>query len=291
MIRQWLGGDYRFLLRVCGAVLILSLTSAQAQIFPSNLSDRQWLFSASPFECQLENKVNGFGVIFIRAEAGGKEFVFLKPDVFSKDHRSIKLKLESPPWQNKMLSEELGDWTLSANTYLNLPIEASYVVEKLQQGLQFVIQVTRKQKEMALIQVPALGFRQTAADFYLCYSRLLKLNHDQAKESILYYSTAQFHLNADQKDYLNHLSAYIKALLKVSKNTIKVVIDAHSDTIGDELPNLELSRLRALQIQKYLLKKGVSKDIFKVRFHGERYPASSQKQSKNRRVKITLTGR
>ena len=72
----------------------------------------------------------------------------------------------------------------------------------------------------------------------------------------------------------------------------KVTIKGHTDTVGEDSFNLELSKKRAFKIKEILEKKGVDSNQIITKFYGEKRPfiktADEVEQPLNRRVSITV---
>jgi len=71
----------------------------------------------------------------------------------------------------------------------------------------------------------------------------------------------------------------------------KIIIEGHTDSVGDELSNLELSKNRAMAALNYLAQKeGIPEDRFVVRWFGESQPITSndspETRALNRRIEI-----
>ena len=87
----------------------------------------------------------------------------------------------------------------------------------------------------------------------------------------------------------NPLDEAIKILLAYPKTTL--VIEGHTDNVGGNTYNLNLSQRRANRVKNYLISKGVVASRFtKVVGYGMEQPiadnASSEGQAQNRRVYI-----
>jgi outer membrane protein OmpA-like peptidoglycan-associated protein/flagellar hook assembly protein FlgD len=106
-------------------------------------------------------------------------------------------------------------------------------------------------------------------------------------------STIRFEYNsADLKDERS-----LKILDKVARilqryRTYKVQVDGHTDNIGSQAYNLDLSTRRAQTVMNYLVKKGVSMDNLRARGIGLLRPtadnATEEGRAKNRRVEFLL---
>jgi len=95
-------------------------------------------------------------------------------------------------------------------------------------------------------------------------------------------------LDAKAKKKLDLIILYVKADPKVKA----IYIDGHSDSAGRRYHNRRLSEKRALNVNEYMVKKGLDAEMFTTRYHGERYPVASNKtrngRAQNRRVTIRL---
>ncbi len=82
------------------------------------------------------------------------------------------------------------------------------------------------------------------------------------------------------------------ALYLIEHKAIRVEIGGHTDNIGNDNYNLDLSQKRAERIQEYLIKKGVSINQLKAKGYGETKPIDDNKTKKgrknNRRVEIKI---
>lgn len=89
----------------------------------------------------------------------------------------------------------------------------------------------------------------------------------------------------------NSLDGLAKAL--VENGDIKLKIDGHTDFIGTEQYNFNLSLKRANSIKKYLVTKGVQANNISVEGYGKQNPVASNKteqgRAKNRRVEFIIS--
>ncbi|WP_457616642.1 OmpA family protein [Lutibacter sp.] len=90
--------------------------------------------------------------------------------------------------------------------------------------------------------------------------------------------------------YENNLNQI--AELMRTYNHLKFLIEGHTDRIGTEESNLELSLRRANKIVNYLVSRGVNKENFTIKSFGETKPIASNNtregRAKNRRVEIKI---
>ncbi|HET7501469.1 MAG TPA: OmpA family protein [Kofleriaceae bacterium] len=77
--------------------------------------------------------------------------------------------------------------------------------------------------------------------------------------------------------------------------TIKVEIQGHTDSQGNDAFNLKLSQKRAESVRNYLIKKGVTSDRMEAKGYGENVPIADNRTSagraQNRRVEFVINSR
>ncbi|MDT8386205.1 MAG: OmpA family protein [Thiogranum sp.] len=71
-----------------------------------------------------------------------------------------------------------------------------------------------------------------------------------------------------------------------------LLIEGHTDSVGSEQYNQELSRERAAAVQRFLTRQGISRDRLTIRGYGEQYPVASNNtdagRQQNRRVDVVI---
>src|SRR5205823_15041958 len=77
--------------------------------------------------------------------------------------------------------------------------------------------------------------------------------------------------------------------------TIKVPIEGHTDSQGNDKHNLKLSQKRAESVRKYLIGKGIDGDRMLPKGFGEEVPIADKRtkdgRAQNRRVEFYINGR
>lgn len=107
-------------------------------------------------------------------------------------------------------------------------------------------------------------------------------------EDILY-TTASAQLNSRSKVMLKAFSRYLK-----DNPTMEIVIQGHTDDVGDEEKNMKLSSDRARVVKDYLVSLGVSKSRLRSQGFGETRTKvendSEAARAKNRRTEFKIVG-
>jgi outer membrane protein OmpA-like peptidoglycan-associated protein len=110
---------------------------------------------------------------------------------------------------------------------------------------------------------------------------------DKAFEN-LEFETGKAVIKYSSYDELNALAELLK-----SKPGAKLKISGHTDNVGSDASNLQLSKIRAEAVRSYLVKKGVQLNRFIVEYFGETQPiadnATPEGRARNRRVEMLMT--
>lgn len=103
------------------------------------------------------------------------------------------------------------------------------------------------------------------------------------------YSTASADLSQRSKVMLKQFARYLN-----DNPTMKIVIQGHTDDVGDESQNLQLSTDRARVVKEYLVSLGVDKNRLQSKGLGETQPKvennSETARAKNRRTEFVIVG-
>ncbi len=135
---------------------------------------------------------------------------------------------------------------------------------------------------------PTVNFKQVAAAFYECEAKLPAVSFDSVQRFTLGYQSGHTAPNSAQRAQIKDVSELV---LKDSRIK-KILVDGHTDGVGDPITNLSVSRRRADEVKHWFYMNGVPKEMIEARGHGDRYPIASSKteegQDLNRRVEVRL---
>jgi outer membrane protein OmpA-like peptidoglycan-associated protein len=105
----------------------------------------------------------------------------------------------------------------------------------------------------------------------------------------------EFEFNSDvllpsSTDLLDRVAEVLR-----NRPRLKLIVEGHTDDVGDDEYNMELSRYRADAVKDYLVKKGIHPETVLSRGYGETRPVSPGRTEKdralNRRVEFRITTR
>ena len=103
----------------------------------------------------------------------------------------------------------------------------------------------------------------------------------------IYFATDSFAINKVSKVILTEFAAYL-----IKNIDMELLISGHTDNVGNEEDNLELSNNRARSVYTFLIEKGVNQNRLTYRGFGETKAVydnlTVQGRSKNRRTECTI---
>ncbi|UJF18027.1 OmpA family protein [Vibrio sp. SS-MA-C1-2] len=206
---------------------------------------------------------------------------------FDLSHNQIILSSESAPWtrtQQTPLLIRLESVSHNKNQAQNVreqTLDVQQLLKLMNQGSWLSLN-SRGHK----IILPTTNASEYLSKFWLCSGQLPQISIDQASDVTYFYPSGSVTVTKHEKDKL----LIITELIKRDNRIKKVLIDGHSDSAGDPVANLQLSKERAAKMAIILVKNGVNKNMIEVRGHGSRYPLTNSQGKKinNRRVQMRL---
>lgn len=104
-----------------------------------------------------------------------------------------------------------------------------------------------------------------------------------------------FEFNSDRLKTTSYELLDRIAHILMNHNKLKLIVSGHTDDVGSDEYNDDLSMRRASAVKFYLAKKGVYPDFIRTYGHGERQPViretTEQARALNRRVEFRITTR
>lgn len=192
----------------------------------------------------------------------------------------------------------------------NLPVEAYFVLISLDTGEELVRSFSDANNGEFLICIPtnqdyalnvsSEGYMFFSENFSLTgfttevepFIMNISLNPITIGETIvlrnIFFDTGKYQLKPESVAELKKLIEFLEY-----NPTLAIEISGHTDNVGGESFNLELSRSRAKSVHSYLVEKGISPERLSYAGHGFRKPIASNETEKgraqNRRTEIHIT--
>lgn len=282
--------------RILGLFALAFMSSRSLALeYGSGIENTEWKLSGSIFECRFEQPLPeyGNGVFYHQA---GEDIVFqLETRKNLMKEGKAGVSITPAPWHPSKKSEHLGYADLIddlPNLELD-PERSNQFLHALLEGKQPVI--TRRtyydESKFIKIHLSAIHFKDFYIKYLKCVDQLLPMNFSQVARNKIYFGGGKEGLSPEDEELLDRIIFYMNNDPRV----FALYIDGHSDNRGRRYDNRQLSKRRAEAVERYFIKKGINPDMVTLRFHGQRYPISSNNtasgRAKNRRVTVRLEQR
>lgn len=256
-----------------------------------------WQVQSSVFECRLEQKIPLYGKAMFLTRAGESATFQIKTQVDVLKAGKAYVEVITPVWADNRHMSHLGEVSVKkGRTPLWLDTsQAEQMIIRLREGMDIEIKrpLWFDPAEMeARLVMSAVGFYDPYQQYLQCLSGLLPANFYQLERTALYFPAGPADPSSDLSRSEMRKLDNILQFVKHDKTIKHYYVDGHTDSDGDRVTNLELSKVRAEMVAEYLIQRGISKSSITVRWHGERYPAVNNTRksgrTKNRRVTVRL---
>lgn len=267
-------------------------TTALGLEYGSSIENTQWRVSGSVFECRFEQTVPSYGTGVFYHEAGEDVHFRLEAVRNLMDYSHAQVGIMPAVWQPSRKSESLGTAKIvKASPNLSLDSRRSnQFLHALLEGKQPAVShyTYYDQKRFVGLHLSAVSFQDYYPQYLQCVDQLLRVNFKQVMQRKVLFQNGGQNLTPAARKALDDIAYYINNDPRVTA----VYLDGHTDSTGRRFANREISRARAERVEQYLISHGVESEKISTRFHGDRYPISSNKtaagRAENRRVTIEL---
>lgn len=260
--------------------------------YQSGIADSEWLLAGDIFSCSLTHPVPHYGEGHFIKEAGEPMKFILQPRNEKIGPGQVYIISQAPSWSPGVKPETLD--VLPYPGY-GLTVEvggqvAERMLTSLGRGRHPIVagRAWENDRETVEVGLSNINFAPAYNEFRRCLSSLLPVNYDQIARTAALFPINGKSLTERIKARLDLIALYVSSDPSVGY----IYIDGHTDIQGSRRDNRELSKVRAEMVTAYLLEQGVPVEKIISRYHGERYPSTTnntkQGRERNRRVTIRL---
>ncbi|WP_199438734.1 OmpA family protein [Vibrio owensii] len=256
-------------------------------VIADSLSDIEWSVQASLYQCDIRAELPYKNLeMLISAVPEEPMSLTVLSRGFELFDNDASLSISTPYWVEK------GSRAVHAVTINEHGVDSIYstddiehALEQLKDGFWLTLHDGTK-----AIEFPSIDMGALAVEFRQCQDSMPLMKYESAKDVDLWFDSAG-HRSLASGNADGIIVSLASVVLK-DKSVVKVLIDGHTDSLGDEIDNLELSHKRASYVAMQLVDRGIPVDKIEIRAHGERYPEFTNKtkegRQKNRRVNVRL---
>ncbi|WP_372965553.1 OmpA family protein [Marinobacter sp.] len=267
-------------------LLWASVSPAVASSYGAGIENSQWYLSESVFECSLVHEVPGYGRAVFSHRAGEDLAFYLESSVSLMRPGKGHLVVEAPAWRPGVAPTPVGTVNVTDGRR-SVSVgnrEAALMAQGLLQGMQPTLtRVARYGNRPVRVHLSNVNFSGPYSGYQQCVAGLLPVNYDQIRRSRVPFASGSARLSAADRVQLDNIVAYVMADSTVER----ILVDGHSDSVGNRIDNRALSEERAAVVADYLKARGIDESLLIVRSHGEQFPVS-RRNADNRRTTIRL---
>lgn len=273
-------------------LFLLPASNVAATGFQAEMDESSWSVDSSVFACRLNHEIPFYGQAVFEHLAGESAQFLLNSRTPRLETGKASIIAKNPLWKPNAAAVDLGYVAVSRGAK---PIvldngRSERLLSVLYEGRDVVF--TRAPwygaEESTRVILSPVNFQVAYERYLSCLSGLLPVNFEQIRRTAIYFPSGSEELSSAQIKKLDNIAIYVKA----DDSVKSFYIDGHTDSVGPREDNLELSKLRAEMVMRLLVERGVPEEKIVSRWHGERYPVSSNRtakgRSENRRVTIRL---
>ncbi len=282
--------------RLFAALLLLPLcgiAGASVRHYQAPLATVKWQTAAAEKHCSLRHDIPHYGqAVFSQAAGRTLEFRLLPRWQATREHDRARLRSQPPGWRPRRDALDLGEVPVqrgSAPFQLDAA-QARRLLAELEKGMMptFSYRDWADARDRVDVALPGVNFRSALDDFSTCLSRLPVYDFNDFRHSLLHFDFGKTELDTDARQRLDALATY----LATDPTVKRVLIDGHTDDVGQDRDNDQLAASRSRAIRDYLQAKGIPPALFELRSHGEQEPiytnTTEQGRARNRRAQVTL---
>jgi len=281
---------------VLPAILLCSISStvlAGIQHYQAPLGNVNWQTSSKKLHCTLSHDIPLYGTATFTQTAGHKlAFRLVVKRQASRTKDRAHLRSLPPEWKHQASVADLGEIPIhKGDTPFQLQENLSRrILAELQKGMfpTFSYRDWADARDQVTVTLPGINIKPVLDEFITCLANLPVYKFADFKDSLLHFTFGKSTLRKKDQKRLDELVRYIK-----TDPQLKYIdITGHTDNVGRRSSNDKLSQQRSLAVKNYLIAKGVSPQLFKLKALGERRPKASNRTDKgramNRRVMVKL---
>ena len=278
-----------------GLLLLLSCSPllANTQSFRAPLDVARWEPSVEKLHCSLSHEIPLYGRATF-AKSAGRELGFRMTTKWTAGFNAKRARLRAmpPAWRLQATGQNLGEISMQPGDtpfQLNEPLTQRLLMA-LQKGMliSFIYPAEPDAQDHISVSLPGINFREAMAAFVTCLAELPVYDFADYRNSMVHFAPGSEALDPKTRQRLDAIAKY----LSTDPMVTRIVIEGHTDDIGQYRDNNTLGQRRSMAIRNYLQAAGVAADKFELYSFGEHRPVytntTDEGRAHNRRAHITL---
>jgi len=274
-------------------ILLCSSSIAGMQHYQAALNNVSWETTSKKLYCALSHNIPLYGTATFAQTAGHKlEFKLVVKRQASRTKDRAHLRALPPEWKHQVNMVDLGEIPVhKGDTPFQLQEDLSRrILVELQKGMfpAFTYRDWADARDQVTVTLPGINIKPVLDEFITCLANLPVYKFADFEDSLLHFAFGKSTLGKKDRERLDKLARYIKTDVELKY----IDITGHTDNVGRRRSNDKLGQRRSQTVKNYLIAKGVSPQLFKLKSLGERRPKASNRTDKgraqNRRAMVKL---
>lgn len=283
--------------RFCLLALILLVpitSSAQLRYYVAKIDESSWHVKQKPkIECQLNHSIPSYGEAKFISHAGKRLNINFILNMWIKPDLDVKARLVSkePSWRPGDKGRQLSQIDFHRYFAGEVPKNIAWnMLRELEMGREptFFYQDWHDNQQQVAVGLSSVSFLANYIAFKSCISELLPYSFDDIAFTVLSYQFGGTELTRHSEEQL----AKVKTYLQYDNQADLILIDAYTDSYGDEKVNEKVSINRAETIKQFFIEQGIPASRIAASGYGERRHVAANntagQRGKNRRVIIQV---
>ncbi len=196
---------------------------------------------------------------------------------------SMTIETEPPVWGNSLYESTMVTEFIRKKKSAEVLQGADFVYRDVMGGAWLTIR-----DDFHSVTFPTANMDDALRTFQTCTTALPPVSFQEARKTVFNFKSGALAITPEQREQV----AEIAQLVLFDKKIKKVMISGHSDSHGDTVVNLSVSKRRAQDVSYWMMLAGVPEEMMELRGHGSRYPiatnSTEEGRDQNRRVEIEL---
>ncbi len=196
---------------------------------------------------------------------------------------SMIIETEPPVWGNNLYESTMVTEFIRKKKSAEVLQGADFVYRDVMGGAWLTIR-----DDFHSVTFPTANMDDAIRTFQTCTTALPPVSFQEARKTVFNFKSGALAITPEQREQV----AEIAQLVLFDKKIKKVMISGHSDSHGDTVVNLSVSKRRAQDVSYWMMLAGVPEEMMELRGHGSRYPiatnSTEEGRDQNRRVEIEL---
>lgn len=268
------------------SVMFMTVDCLAINFVTENQQENLWENKGSKTLCVLKQNVKNWGDVEFSLPSGKiKQLeIFMHPMKPFSVATDMIVRSEAPYWKPGIRDRDIA--TVGVYRYFDGYVSGNnawYVLSALEKGMSVAFLYrdnTYYDNEEIKVSLNPFNFASAYSEFMNCTTKLLPFSYDDIKYSVIHFKNKSEELTNYSYTRLSEIAEY----LVDDDDLQELSITVHTDSIGEDEPNKELTDRQANVVKRFFMEKGIKPNKIVVNSFGESDLAASNTTDKNQKV-------